>query len=114
MANGAIGSITYLAGGDKRYPRERVEVFDGGAVGVTVSWAEKRPIRGTQKGEKRIGEVTIQARRSWESSWGPSVSRSAPKRARRGLAERLPERTFGWEGGVVELSDSPLRSEDYI
>jgi polar amino acid transport system substrate-binding protein len=34
MANGAIGSITYVAGGDKRYPRERVEVFGGGAVGV--------------------------------------------------------------------------------
>jgi polar amino acid transport system substrate-binding protein len=34
MANGAIGSITYVAGGDKRYPRERVEVFGGGAVGI--------------------------------------------------------------------------------
>jgi polar amino acid transport system substrate-binding protein len=34
MANGAIGSITYVAGGDKRHPRERVEVFGGGAVGV--------------------------------------------------------------------------------
>ena len=34
MANGAVGSITYVAGGDKRYPRERVEVFGGGAVGV--------------------------------------------------------------------------------
>lgn len=34
MANGAIGSITYVAQGDKRYPRERVEVFGGGCVGV--------------------------------------------------------------------------------
>ena len=33
-ANGSIGSIAYVAGGDKRYPRERVEVFGGGAVGV--------------------------------------------------------------------------------
>lgn len=34
MADGGIASITYLAGGDKRYPKERVEVFGGGAVGV--------------------------------------------------------------------------------
>jgi len=34
MANGALGSLTYVAGGDKSYPRERVEVFGGGAVGV--------------------------------------------------------------------------------
>ena len=34
MANGGVGSITYVAGGDKRYPRERIEVFGGGSVGV--------------------------------------------------------------------------------
>ena len=34
MADGAIGSVTYVAGGDKRFPRERLEVFGGGAVGV--------------------------------------------------------------------------------
>ena len=34
MANGSIGSITYVAGGDKAFPWERVEVFGGGAVGL--------------------------------------------------------------------------------
>jgi predicted dehydrogenase len=34
MANNSVGSIAYVAGGDKSYPRERVEVFGGGAVGV--------------------------------------------------------------------------------
>ena len=34
MADGGIASITYAAGGDKRYPKERIEVFGGGAVGV--------------------------------------------------------------------------------
>ena len=34
MANGSIGSITYVSGGDKSFPRERIEVFGGGAVGV--------------------------------------------------------------------------------
>lgn len=34
MANGSIGSITYVSGGDKRHPRERIEVIGGGSVGV--------------------------------------------------------------------------------
>lgn len=34
MVNGAVGSITYVAGGDRRHPRERIEVFGGGTVGV--------------------------------------------------------------------------------
>lgn len=33
-ANGSISSIAYLAGGDKAYPKERVEVFGGGRVAV--------------------------------------------------------------------------------
>jgi predicted dehydrogenase/threonine dehydrogenase-like Zn-dependent dehydrogenase len=32
--NGSIGVITYLANGDKSFPKERVEVFQGGRVAV--------------------------------------------------------------------------------
>lgn len=49
MANGAIGSITYVAGGDKRYPRERVEVFGGGAVGVIENFKAATFVRGGRK-----------------------------------------------------------------
>lgn len=52
MANGAIGSIHYVAGGDKRYPRERVEVFGGGAVGVIQNFREATFTRGGAR--KRI------------------------------------------------------------
>jgi predicted dehydrogenase/threonine dehydrogenase-like Zn-dependent dehydrogenase len=34
LSNGSIGSIVYAANGDKSFPRERVEVFRAGAVGV--------------------------------------------------------------------------------
>ena len=57
MANGAIGCVTYVAGGDKRFPRERVEVFGGGAVGVIDNF---KAASFTQKGRKR-------SRRSWLS-----------------------------------------------
>lgn len=33
-ANGSISNIAYLAGGDKAFPKERVEVFGGGRVAV--------------------------------------------------------------------------------
>ncbi len=32
--DGSIGNVTYLANGDKSFPKERVEVFCGGKVGV--------------------------------------------------------------------------------
>ena len=31
-ANGSISSVAYLAGGDKSFPKERVEVFGGGEL----------------------------------------------------------------------------------
>lgn len=34
MSDGSAGSITYTASGDKAFPRERVEIFRGGAVGL--------------------------------------------------------------------------------
>jgi len=33
-ADGSISSIGYLSGGDKAFPKERVEMFGGGCVGV--------------------------------------------------------------------------------
>jgi predicted dehydrogenase len=33
-ANGSISSVAYLAGGDKGYPKERVEILGGGRVAV--------------------------------------------------------------------------------
>lgn len=33
-ANGSVSSIAYLAGGDKAFPKERVEVFGGGRIAV--------------------------------------------------------------------------------
>lgn len=53
MANGAIGSITYVAGGDKAFPRERIEVFGGGAVGVIENFCSARFVQGGRNQKKR-------------------------------------------------------------
>ena len=57
MANGAIGSIIYAAGGDKRYPRERIEVIGGGAVGVVENFRAATFTRGgrTQRTRRWLG-----------------------------------------------------------
>lgn len=39
-ANGSVSSIAYLAGGDKVFPKERVEVFGGGRIAVIDDFRE--------------------------------------------------------------------------
>jgi polar amino acid transport system substrate-binding protein len=34
FSNGSVGNLTYLANGDKSLPKERIEVFGAGTVGV--------------------------------------------------------------------------------
>jgi predicted dehydrogenase/threonine dehydrogenase-like Zn-dependent dehydrogenase len=38
FADGSIGSIAYVSTGDASYPKERIEVFGGGRVGVIDNW----------------------------------------------------------------------------
>lgn len=38
FADGSVGSIIYAACGDPGFPKERIEVFGGGRVGVIDSW----------------------------------------------------------------------------
>jgi len=54
MKNGSIGSILYVASGDKRFPRERVEIFGGGAVGVINNFKSAYFISGGRRRAKRI------------------------------------------------------------
>jgi predicted dehydrogenase len=42
LDNGSVGSIVYAAGGDKSFPREYVEVFGRGAVGVIENFKSAR------------------------------------------------------------------------
>lgn len=69
-ANGSVSSIGYLAGGDKAFPKERVEVFGGGRVGViddfreviTVSGGRRRASRSLQQDKGHRAEVEQFAR----------------------------------------------------
>ncbi len=60
FSDGSIGTVTYLANGDKAFPKERIEVFTGGKVGVLddfrslelVSHGKRRTIRSRLRQDK--------------------------------------------------------------
>src|SRR5258708_14964708 len=49
FANGSLGTIDYLASGDKSFSKERVEVFGGGAVAVLEDFRRLDLIRHGKK-----------------------------------------------------------------
>ena len=49
--DGSIGTISYLANGDKAFPKERLEVFSGGRVGVLDDY---RSLFLTKDGHKQV------------------------------------------------------------
>jgi predicted dehydrogenase len=53
MENGSVGSICYVANGDKASPRERVELFGGGAVGTIDNFRSVSFTRGGRMKSER-------------------------------------------------------------
>ena len=81
-ADGSVSSIAYLSGGDKAFPKERIEVFGGGAVGVIEDFREvilcrngrthRQKYRGQDKGHAAEIEAFAQAvvnGGAWPISW---------------------------------------------
>jgi predicted dehydrogenase len=53
LANGSIGTITYVAGGSSAFPKERVEVFGGGTTAVLDNFRSLELARGGRKKHHR-------------------------------------------------------------
>ncbi|HEX6039516.1 Gfo/Idh/MocA family protein, partial [Longimicrobium sp.] len=57
MRNGSIASISYFSTGDKSYPKERLEVFGGGAIAVLDDFRELTISRnGKRKSVKKLSQ----------------------------------------------------------
>ena len=52
-ANGSVSSIAYLAGGDAAYPKERVEVFGGGRIGVIDDFRAATTVKNGRKSTRK-------------------------------------------------------------
>jgi predicted dehydrogenase len=53
--NGAVSSVAYLAGGDKAFPKERVEVIGGGRVAVIDDFRSVTTCAGGRTRTRRLG-----------------------------------------------------------
>ena len=49
FANASVGSITYVANGDRSYSKERIEVFGGGSAAVLDDFRKLEMVRGGRK-----------------------------------------------------------------
>jgi len=49
--DGSLGMVTYLANGDKSYPKEHLEVFSGGRIAVLHDW---RKLELINKGKRKV------------------------------------------------------------
>jgi polar amino acid transport system substrate-binding protein len=54
FANGSVGSIAYFANGDKAVPKERIEVFGHGAVGILDDFKALTIHSAGKKSEKKL------------------------------------------------------------
>jgi predicted dehydrogenase len=64
--NGSLGTITYVANGDKRFPKERVEVFGGGA---TAGLDNFRRLELVQKGHRQVFRSWLQQDKGHRGEW---------------------------------------------
>ncbi|MBM4001102.1 MAG: zinc-binding dehydrogenase [Planctomycetes bacterium] len=121
-ANGSVSSVAYLAGGDRAFPKERIEVIGGGKVSViddfasARAWSSGRPLtlwKGTRdkghQGELEAfadgltrGESPI----PWEEIRAVSIaSILAVRSLREGLPFEVPTSlSLEWEPAAVEAA----------
>jgi predicted dehydrogenase/threonine dehydrogenase-like Zn-dependent dehydrogenase len=78
FSDGSIGTILYTSAGDSRFPKERLEVFGGGRVGVVDNWrsllvqgngvrVRKRSWLEAEKGHRQEMAAFVQALRTGQS-----------------------------------------------
>lgn len=75
-ANGSVSSIGYLAGGDKSFPKERIEIFGGGRVAVIDDF---RSVTTSQGGKARTTRMAQDKGHQAEvQQWAQAVAAGGP------------------------------------
>lgn len=62
--DGSIGVVDYLANGDKAFPKERIEVFCGGKIGVLDDYVSLQTIQDGKRKEERGSQD-----KGWVDEW---------------------------------------------
>ncbi len=64
--DGSLGTVTYLANGDKAFPKERVEVFSGGRVAVLDDF---RSLETVQNGHRQVHHSRLRQDKGHHAEW---------------------------------------------
>ncbi len=98
FANGSLGTISYLANGDKSASKERVEVFGGGSVAILEDFRRLELVR---NGRKQI------TRARWRQDKGHQAEMQAFVDALRGKTPPIPlEQIVGSTLATLRLQNS--------
>lgn len=76
-ANGSVSSIAYLAGGDRAYPKERVEILGGGRLAVIDDFKVLETSVGGKRGKKR-GWQQDKGHRAEIEAFAEALTRGGP------------------------------------
>ena len=98
FANGTLGTISYLANGDKSASKERIEVFGGGSVAILEDF---RRIELVRNGRKQV------TRARWAQDKGHKAEMQAFVDALRGKTPPVPfEQVVGSSFATLRLQNS--------
>jgi predicted dehydrogenase len=86
--NGSLGTIAYLANGDKSVPKERVEVFRGGRVAVLDDF---RRLEMTHNGSHKTLQARMGQDKGHRAAWAALPGSRADRRA-----SAYPLQPAGW------------------
>ncbi len=64
--DGSIGVVSYLANGDKSFPKEYVEVFTGGRIAVLHDW---RKLELVEKGHRKVHRSALRQDKGHKDAW---------------------------------------------
>jgi predicted dehydrogenase/threonine dehydrogenase-like Zn-dependent dehydrogenase len=72
FADGSLGSLAYLANGDKTFPKERVEVFCAGTVGVLEDFRSLELVR---DGNRHLSRSLLGQDKGHQAAWAGFLAR---------------------------------------
>ncbi len=64
--DGSLGTVSYLANGDKSYPKEYLEVFSGGRVAILHDW---RKLELVTKGRRKVKRHWFHQDKGHQAAW---------------------------------------------
>ncbi len=74
FADGSLGTLSYLANGDKSFPKERVEVFGGGRVGVLDDFRSLELVR---DGRRKVLHARLGQDKGHRAAWQAFLAAAA-------------------------------------